>query len=100
MSTRIERAPVATPAERATPRPDLAGAITAGVLIWRDRTVRWQTVVAGVVLAVMIAFSGHDDVLMEAGLILVAVTLAQAIWSDARRPHASRPPRPGRASTT
>ena len=78
----------------------LAGAITAGVLIWRDRTSSWQTVVAGLVLAVMIAFSGHDDWLMVIGLILVAVTFLQAIWSDARRLHASRPPQPGRALTT
>ena len=78
----------------------LTGAITAGVLIWRDRTALWQTVVAGVVLAVMIAFSGHDDWLMVIGLILVAVTFLQAIWSDARRLHASRPPQPGRALTT
>jgi Family of unknown function (DUF6064) len=78
----------------------LTGAITAGVLIWRDRTSSWQTVVAGLVLAVMIAFSGHDDWLMVIGLILVAVTLAQAIWSDARRLHTSRPPQPGRALTT
>lgn len=78
----------------------LAGAITAGVLIWRDRTSSLQTVVAGVVLAVMIAFTGHDDWLMVIGLILVAVTLAQAIWGDARRLHASRPPQSERALTT
>jgi len=52
------------------------------------------------VLAVMIAFSGHDDWLMVIGLILVAMTLAQTIWSDARRLRASRPPQPERALTT
>jgi len=78
----------------------LVGAITAGLIIWRDRTSIWQTVVAGLVLAVMIAFSGHDDWLMVIGLTLIAVTLAQAIWGDARRLHASRPPQPGRALTT
>ena len=78
----------------------LAGAITAGVLIWRDRTSSWQTVAAGVVLAAMIAGSGHDDVLIGAALVLVVVTLAQTIWGDAQRLHAGRPPRAERALTS
>src|SRR5207247_2307820 len=78
----------------------LAGAITAGVLIWRDRTSSWQTVAAGVVLAAMIAGSGHDDVLMVAALVLVAVTFVQTIWGDAQRLHAGRPPRPERVLTS
>ena len=78
----------------------LAGVTTAGLLIWRDRTSSWQTVVAGLVLAAMIAGSGHDDVLMMAALVLVAVTFAQTIWGDAQRLYAGRPPRPERALTT
>lgn len=77
----------------------LAGVITAGVLIWRDRTSSWQTVVAGLLLAAMIAWSGHDDVLMGTALILVAVTFAQTIRGDAQRLRAGRPPRPTRTLT-
>jgi hypothetical protein len=66
--------------------------ITVGVLIWRDRTSIWQMVAAGVVLAVMIALSGHDDVLIGIALVLVAVTFAQTIWCDAQRLNAVRPP--------
>jgi hypothetical protein len=65
--------------------------ITVGVLIWRDRTSIRQTVAAGLLLAVMIAFSGHSDVLIGIALVLVAVTFAQTIWGDAQRP-----PRPER----
>lgn len=74
----------------------LAGVITAGLIIWRDRTSSWQTVAAGVLLAVMIAFSGQDGELIGFALVLGAVTLAQSIRGDAQRLHASRPPRPER----
>jgi hypothetical protein len=39
--------------------------ITAGVIIWRDRAASpaWQTVTAGLLLTLMIAWSGHEDVL-------------------------------------
>jgi len=63
----------------------LFGMITARVLIWRDRTSSWQTVAAEVLLSVMIARSGHDDWLIGIALVLVAVTLAQTIWSNAQR---------------
>ena len=78
----------------------LAGVTTVGVIIWRDRTSSWQTVAAGVVLAAMIVWSGHDDVLIGAALILVVVTFAQTIWGDAQRLRANRPPRPERALTS
>jgi Family of unknown function (DUF6064) len=74
----------------------LVGAVTAGVLIWRDRTSSWQTVVAGLLLTWMIAWSGHDVELIGTALVLVAVTLAQSIWGDAQRLHAGRSPRPER----
>ncbi|HEV2459390.1 MAG TPA: DUF6064 family protein [Ktedonobacterales bacterium] len=57
----------------------LVGMITAGLIIWRDRTSSWQTVAAGALLALMIAFSGQDVVLIGIALVLVAVTLVQAI---------------------
>ncbi len=74
----------------------IVAAITVGVLIWRDRTSIRQPVAAGLLLAVMIAFSGHSDVLIGIALVLVAVTFAQTIWGDAQRLHAGRPPRPER----
>jgi len=75
----------------------LVGVITVGLLIWRDRTSSWQTVAAGVVLAVIIAFSGQDVELIGIALVLVVVTLAQTIWGNAQRLRAGRPPRPERA---
>ena len=78
----------------------LVGVITVGLLIWRDRTSSWQTVVAGVLLTAMIAFSGQDVELIGIALVLGAVTLAQTIWGDAQRLHVGRPPRPERALTS
>lgn len=78
----------------------LVGAVTVGLIIWRDRTSSWQTVAAGMLLAVMIAFSGQDVELIGIALVLVVMTFAQTIRSDAQRLHASRPPQPGRAVTS
>jgi Family of unknown function (DUF6064) len=78
----------------------IVAAITVGVLIWRDRTSIWQTVAAGVSLALMIALSGHDDVLIGIALVLVAVTFAQAIWDDLQRLQAGRPSQPEQALTS
>jgi hypothetical protein len=78
----------------------LVGAVTAGLIIWRDRTSSWQTVAAGALLAVMIAFSGQDVELIGIALVLIAITLAQSIWGNAQRLHAHRPPQPERALTT
>jgi hypothetical protein len=60
-----------------------AALLTAGLIIWRDRTSSpaWQTVTAGLLLALMIAWSGHEDVLIGLALVLVAVTLAHAALS-------------------
>jgi Family of unknown function (DUF6064) len=71
----------------------LVGAVTAAVIIWRDRTSSWQTVVAGLLLTWMIVWSGHDVELIGTALVLAAVTFVQTIWSDVQRLHASRPPR-------
>ena len=58
----------------------------------------WETVAAGLLFAVMIAFSGHDNVLIGVAVVLLAVTLAQATIGRLQRPHAGPvPPRgPGR----
>jgi len=72
----------------------LVGVITVGLIIWRDRTSIWQTVVAGLLLAVMVAWSGHDNVLIGTALVLVVVTFAQTIWGDAHRLQVGRPPQP------
>jgi hypothetical protein len=78
----------------------LVGAVTAGVLIWRDRTSSWQTVVAGLLLTWMIAWSCHDVELIGTALVLVAVTFVQTIRGDAELLHASRPSQTERALTT
>jgi hypothetical protein len=59
----------------------VAALITVGLIIWRDRksSPAWQSVTAGLLFALMIAWSGHEDVLMGLAFVLVAVTLAQAI---------------------
>jgi MFS superfamily sulfate permease-like transporter len=74
----------------------IAALITAGLIIWRDRTSSpaWQTVTAGLLLALMIAWSGREDVLAGPALVLVAVTLVQAIKGHARPPHARPIPPP------
>jgi uncharacterized protein DUF6064 len=74
----------------------LVGMITAGLIIWRDRTSSWQTVVAGLVLAVMIALSGHDTLLIGIAVVLVAVTVAQMIRRGAapKAPQSRRLPEP------
>lgn len=57
----------------------VAAVITALVILWRDRTVPWQTIIAGALLTLMVAWSGHEDVLMGIAVVLAAVTLVQAV---------------------
>lgn len=57
----------------------VAAVITALVILWRDRTAPWQTITAGALLTLMVAWSGHEDVLMGIAVVLVAVTLVQAV---------------------
>ena len=78
----------------------LVGAITVGLIIWRDRTSSWQTVVAGVLLAAMIALSGHDDLVIGTALVLTAVTLVQTIRGDVQQLRAGRSPQPERVLTS
>jgi Family of unknown function (DUF6064) len=67
----------------------VAALITVGLIIWRDResSPAWQSLTAGLLFALMIAWSGHEDVLMGVAVVLVAVTLAQRINGHNRRPH-------------
>jgi hypothetical protein len=64
----------------------ILGAV-ATLIIWRDRTSCWQTLAAGALLTVMLAFSGHDVELIGIALVLGAVTLAQTIWGNTQRLH-------------
>jgi hypothetical protein len=73
-----------------------AALIATAMIIWRDRASgpAWHTVTAGLLFAVMIAWSGHDNVLI--GLVLVAVTLVQAIVAH-RQPPPAGPVLPSQA---
>jgi hypothetical protein len=73
---------------------------TTGLIIWRDlaSAPAWQTVTAGLLLALLIAWSGHDTVQIGAAVVLVIVTLAQALTGRPRPLHAGPVPRPSRAS--
>ena len=78
----------------------VAAVITTGLIIWRDRASgpAWHTVTAGLLFALMIAWSGHDTVLVGLAVVLLAVMLAQAITGRLRPPHAGpvSPPQPGK----
>jgi hypothetical protein len=77
----------------------VAALITVGLIIWRDRasSPAWQSVTAWLLFALIIAWSGHEDVLMGLAVVLVAVTLAQAINGHRRPPH-GRPIPPARTA--
>jgi hypothetical protein len=55
--------------------------ITALVILWRD----WRSVVSGLLLALMVVFIGQDVELLGLALILVVVTLIQAVRADIQR---------------
>jgi len=77
----------------------VAALITVGLIIWRDHasSAAWQSVTAWLLFALMIAWSGQENVLMGLAVVLVAVILAQAIGH--RRPSHGRPVgSPGRPS--
>ena len=77
-----------------------AAVIATGLIIWRDRASgpAWHTVTAGLLFAVMIALSGHDNLLIGLAVVLLAVMLVRAITGHRRLPHAGpvSPPRPGK----
>jgi hypothetical protein len=77
----------------------VAAVITTGLIIWRDRAIgpAWHTVTAALLFALMVAWSGHDNVLIGLAGVLVIVTLAQAITSHPRTHAGPVPPsRPGK----
>jgi hypothetical protein len=69
------------------------------MIIWRDRATGQarHTVTAGLLFALMIAWSGHDTVLIGLAAVLLAVMLAQAMTGHLRPPHTGPvpPPQPG-----
>jgi hypothetical protein len=73
-----------------------AALITTGWIIWRDRASgpAWRTVTAALLFALMIAWSGHDQVLIGLAVVLLAVTLAQALTGHRRAPLAGPVPPP------
>jgi chromate transport protein ChrA len=74
----------------------VAAVITTGWVIWRDRAARpaWHTVTAGLLFALMIAWSGHDDVLIALAVVLLAAVLVRAITGHLRPPTPVQPLRP------
>jgi hypothetical protein len=67
-----------------------AALITAGLIIWRDRA-SWpagQTLTAGLLLALMIGWSGHEDVLNGIVAVALAVMATMAIRASQRLPAA------------
>ena len=66
----------------------VAALIATGLIIWRDRawTPTWETVAAGLLLALMIAWSGHDNILIGLAVVLVAAALVEAITGRLRQP--------------
>jgi Family of unknown function (DUF6064) len=78
----------------------VAAVITTGVIIWRDRASgpAWRTVTAGLLFALMIAWSGHNTVLIGLAVVLLVRMLAQATTGRPRPPHAGpvSPPQPGK----
>lgn len=77
----------------------VAALLTVGLIIWRDRasSPAWQNATAWLLFALMIAWSGHEDVLMGLAAVLVAVTLAQVI-NGHHRPSHGRPIPPARTA--
>ena len=73
----------------------VAAVITTGLIIWRDRAFEpvWHTVTAGLLFALMIAWSGHDDVLIGIAVVLLIVMLTQSITARLRL-HPSQPGQP------
>ena len=78
----------------------VAAVITTGLIIWRDRASgpAWHTVTAGLLFALMIAWSGHDNVLIGIAVVLLAWMLVPAITGHHRPPHGrpGPPSQPGK----
>jgi hypothetical protein len=78
----------------------VAALIATGLIIWRDRASgpAWHTVTAGLLFAVMIALSGHDNLLIGLAVLALAVMLVRAVTGHLRPPSGGPvpPPRPGK----
>jgi hypothetical protein len=72
----------------------VAAVITAALIIWRDRTTTRQTMTAGLLLALMIGWSGHDNIMIGLALLLAAASLAQSIRSRPLPAQARELPQP------
>jgi hypothetical protein len=74
----------------------VAAAITTGWVLWRDRASgpAWQTVTGGLLFALMIAWSGHNNVLIGLAVLLVAVLVVAALTGHRRAPQAGPIPPP------
>jgi hypothetical protein len=66
----------------------LASVVGTALIVWRDRVSTRQVAIAGLVLAVLVAFTGNNDALLGLGLILLAVTLVREL---AHRPSGTTP---------
>ena len=77
----------------------VAAVIATGLIIWRDRASgpAWHTVTAGLLFALMIAWSGTTLVLIGIAVVLLAWMLVQAITGHHRPSHAGPVPPPSRA---
>ena len=62
-----------------------AAVLTAALIIWRDRTSARQTITAGLLFALMIAWSGHDNVMIGLAVVLAAADLVLAVRKPAPR---------------
>jgi len=78
----------------------VAAVITTGLIIWRDHAAApaWQTVAAGLLFALMIALSGHDNLLIGLAVLALAVMLVRAITGHLRPPRGGpvQPAQPGK----
>jgi hypothetical protein len=55
----------------------VASVVGSVLIVWRDRVSTRQAAVAGLAVALLVAFAGNNDVLLGLGLIMLLVTLAQ-----------------------
>ena len=78
----------------------VAAVIATGLIIWRDRASgpAWHTVTAGLLSALMIAWSGHDTVLIGIAVVLLAWMLVPALTGHHRLSQAGPvpPSQPGK----
>jgi hypothetical protein len=74
----------------------LAAVTTTGLIIWRDRRSTNHAVVASLLLALLVAWSGHDNVVMALSVLLIAATF---VWGRSSGRRSSQLHARGREST-